>query len=59
MVDKNQVKGLARQAKGSVKQAVGKATGNRRVEAEGALEKSAGKVQKAFGDLKSKIRKSI
>lgn len=59
MVDKNQVKGLARQAKGSVKQAVGKATGNRRVEAEGAIEKSAGKVQKAFGDLKSKIRKSI
>jgi len=59
MVDKNQVKGLARQAKGSVKQAVGKATGNRRVEAEGALEKSAGKVQKAFGDLKSKVRKSV
>ena len=59
MVDKNQVKGLARQAKGSVKQAVGKATGNRRVEMEGALEKSAGKVQKAFGDLKSKVRKSL
>ena len=37
MVNKDQVKGVAKQVKGSVKQAAGKATGNRQTEAEGAV----------------------
>lgn len=59
MVNKDQVKGVAKQAKGSVKEAVGKATGNKRTQAEGAVEKAAGKVQKAFGDAKDKIKKAL
>ena len=46
MVNRDQVAGLAKQMKGSVKQAAGKATGNRRTQVEGAADKIAGKVQK-------------
>lgn len=59
MVNKDQVKGVAREVKGSVKQAAGKATGNRRMEAEGAVEKTTGKVQKGFGDAKEKVKRAL
>ena len=59
MVNKDQVNGVAKQVKGSVKQAAGKATGNRQTEAEGAVKKNAGKVQKAFGDAKQKIKNAL
>ncbi|RTM01296.1 MAG: CsbD family protein [Hyphomicrobiales bacterium] len=59
MVNRDQVAGLARQMKGAVKQAAGKATGNRRTEAEGAADKIAGKVQKAYGDVKDKVKKAF
>lgn len=56
MVNKDQVKGAAKQVKGAVKEAAGKATGNRQMQAEGAVEKTAGKVQKGFGDAKQKVK---
>ncbi|MGX5830578.1 CsbD family protein [Mesorhizobium sp. 43Arga] len=59
MVNKDQVAGLAKQVKGSVKQAASKATGNRQTQAEGAADKVAGKVQKAYGDAKDKVRKAL
>ena len=59
MVNKDQVAGVAKQVKGSVKQAAGKATGNKRVEAEGVADKVAGKVQKTYGDVKDKINKAL
>ena len=59
MVNKDQVKGVAKQVKGSVKEAAGKATGNKRTQAEGTAEKLAGKVQKGYGDVKQKIKKSL
>ncbi|PTE07237.1 CsbD family protein [Mesorhizobium helmanticense] len=59
MVNKDQVAGVAKQVKGSVKQAAGKATGNRQTEAEGAADKIAGKVQKAYGDVKDKVKKAL
>jgi uncharacterized protein YjbJ (UPF0337 family) len=45
----NREKGLGHEAKGAVKEAVGKATDNRSQQIEGNLEKNAGKVQNAFG----------
>ncbi|WP_296736531.1 CsbD family protein [Mesorhizobium sp.] len=57
MVNRDQIAGMAKQVKGSVKQAAGKATGNRKVQVEGAADKLAGKVQKAYGDVKDKVRK--
>ncbi|RWM88790.1 MAG: CsbD family protein [Mesorhizobium sp.] len=59
MVNKNQLAGLAKQLKGSVKKAAGKATSNRRVQAEGVADKIVGKMQKAYGDIKDKLRKVI
>jgi len=59
MVNKDQVAGVAKQVKGSIKQAAGKATGNKRVEAEGTADKVAGKVQKTYGDVKDKINKAL
>ena len=59
MVNKDQVKGVGNQAKGSVKQTAGRVTGNRRTEAEGAAEKTAGKVQKGFGDIKEKVKGAL
>ena len=58
-VNKDQVAGVAKQVKGSVKQAAGKATGNRQTQAEGAADKIAGKVQKAYGDVKEKVKKAL
>ncbi|TIN06318.1 CsbD family protein [Mesorhizobium sp.] len=59
MVNKSQIAGLAKQLKGSVKKAAGKATGNRRVQAEGVADKIAGTMQKAYGDIKDKFRKVL
>ena len=59
MVNKDQVKGVGKQAKGSVKEATGRVTGNRRTEVEGAAEKTAGKVQKGFGDVKEKVKGAL
>ena len=59
MMNKDQVKGVGKQAKGSVKEAAGRVTGNRKTEAEGAAEKTAGKVQKGFGDVKEKVKGAL
>jgi len=56
---KDTVKGAAKDAAGSVKEAVGKATGNERLEAEGAAERVAGKVQKGVGNLKDAARDAL
>lgn len=51
-MDKDRVEGIAHQAKGSVKEAAGKVTGDKKVQAEGAAEKAAGKVQNTAGGAK-------
>ncbi len=53
---KDQAKGAAKDIAGSAKQAAGKATGNERLEAEGAAQKTAGKVQKGVGAVKDAAR---
>jgi uncharacterized protein YjbJ (UPF0337 family) len=59
MANKDQFEGLAKQAKGSIKNAAGKAIGNEQLQAEGTADKIAGKIQKGYGDLKDKVRKSL
>jgi uncharacterized protein YjbJ (UPF0337 family) len=58
MMDKDRVAGVAHQAKGAVKEAVGKVTGDAKTQAEGAAEKAAGKVQNAVGGAKDAIRET-
>jgi len=55
-MDKNRIKGAVKQAHGTAKEVIGKATGDRKTEAEGTVEKVAGKVQSGFGEAKDKIR---
>ena len=55
-MDKDRIKGSAKQVKGSAKEAIGKITGNKRTEAEGATEKATGKVQGGVGKAKDAVR---
>jgi uncharacterized protein YjbJ (UPF0337 family) len=56
---KDEMKGAAKDAKGSMKEAAGRATGDREMEAKGAAEKTAGKVQKGVGNLKDAARNAL
>lgn len=56
---KDEIKGAAKDAKGSIKEATGKAVGNDRLAAEGAAERAAGKVQKGVGSLKEAARNAL
>jgi uncharacterized protein YjbJ (UPF0337 family) len=56
---KDQAKGAAKDMAGSMKEAAGKATGNRRLEAEGAAERIEGKIQKGVGAAKDAAGKML
>jgi len=56
---KDEAKGAAKDIKGSIKEGVGKATGNDRMAAEGAGERVAGKVQKGVGNMKDAARQAL
>ena len=55
-MDKDRIKGSAKQAKGAVKVAAGKAFGDKKLETKGHADKAAGKVQNAVGGLKDALR---
>lgn len=55
-MDKDRVNGMADQAKGSVKSAVGKATGDAKLQAEGAADKIKGKAENAVGGARDALR---
>jgi uncharacterized protein YjbJ (UPF0337 family) len=55
-MDKDRIEGSAKQAKGSVKEAVGKAFGDKKLQSEGVADKAAGKVQNAVGGVKDAIK---
>lgn len=59
MVNRDQVSGVIKQAKGAIKQSTGKVTGNKQTQAEGLADRVAGKVQKGYGDLKEKIKDKL
>ena len=56
-MDKQHVKGGLKDAAGKVKEGVGKATGDRDMEAEGHADQAEGKVRKGVGDLKDAARR--
>ncbi|MBN3804454.1 CsbD family protein [Paraburkholderia sp. Ac-20336] len=49
-MNRNRVEGTAKELKGSIKEAIGKITGNRVQQAEGAAEKLAGRMQAKVGE---------
>jgi uncharacterized protein YjbJ (UPF0337 family) len=58
-MDKDRIEGAATQAKGALKEAAGKVTGDAKLESEGAADKAAGKVQNAVGGVKDTLRDAI
>jgi uncharacterized protein YjbJ (UPF0337 family) len=56
MVDKDRIEGSAEQAKGKIKEWTGKATGDKKTEAEGKADQVKGKFQNAVGGLKDAVR---
>lgn len=55
-MDKDRIIGSAKQTKGTIKKAVGKALGDSKLEAEGRADQLEGKVQNAVGGLKDTLR---
>ena len=55
-MDKDRLKGSVRQAKGTLKEVIGRVTGDAKLEAEGKSDKIAGKAQNAVGGLKDTLR---
>ena len=51
-MNNDRVKGVAKQAKGAVKDTAGKILGDAKLQAEGKGDKLSGKVQNAIGGLK-------
>ena len=56
-MDKDRVAGSAKVVKGKVKQALGNAVGDTKLEAEGKADKFEGKVQNAIGGLKDAFKR--
>ena len=56
-MDKDRVVGAAHQAKGAVKETVGKATGDAKLEADGKADKVEGKIQNAVGGLEDALKR--
>jgi uncharacterized protein YjbJ (UPF0337 family) len=56
-MDKDRIAGAAKQAKGAVKIAAGKAVGDSKLVADGQADKVEGKIQNAVGGLKDALKK--
>ena len=57
-MDREHVKGTADKAKGAIKDAAGKLTGDKELQTEGKMDKAKGSVHNAAGDVKDAIRKA-
>ena len=54
----DKIKGLGNEAAGNVKQQVGKATGNTRLQGEGKAQELKGEAQRAMGNAKAGVGKA-
>ena len=55
-MDKDRISGAADKAKGGMKEAAGKLTGDTKLQAEGKADKAAGAMKNAIGGAKDAIR---
>lgn len=56
-MNKEHIQSAADKIVGSTKEAVGKATGDKRLEVEGALDKVKGEARKVAGDVKDAVKR--
>ena len=57
--NRDELEGKLDQAKGSVKETVGRAVNDRDLETEGSADRAGGKVQEGFGTAKRKVGETI
>ena len=55
-MDKDRIAGATQQVEGSIKEAIGKVTGDAELQAEGATDRAAGKAQNTVGSAKDAVR---
>jgi uncharacterized protein YjbJ (UPF0337 family) len=55
----DKVKGMANEAAGNVKQGVGKAIGDKQMEANGVVQERKGEAQQAVGKAKDSVKKLV
>ena len=55
-MDREHIKGAADKIKGAVKDTVGKATGDKKMEVEGKMDKAKGAAHNFAGDVKDAVR---
>jgi uncharacterized protein YjbJ (UPF0337 family) len=55
-MDRQHIKGAAEKAKGSIKETVGKATGKKKLQTEGKVDKAKGAAHEMAGDVKDAAR---
>ena len=58
-MDKDRIKGAAQQVKGQVKETVGKALGDAKLQGEGKADKAEGKIRNAVGGVKDAVRETL
>ncbi len=58
-MDKDRVVGAAKELKGKIKEGVGKAVGDAKLEVDGKTDQVEGKIQNAIGGLKDAIKKKM
>jgi len=58
-MNKDRIEGAAKQAKGAIKEAAGKALGDSKLVAEGKSDKVEGKIQNAVGGLKDTVKEAL
>jgi uncharacterized protein YjbJ (UPF0337 family) len=58
-MNKDRIQGSFEQTKGKVKEVVGKATGDSKLQTEGKTQQVAGKVQNAVGGFKDAVKKAV
>jgi uncharacterized protein YjbJ (UPF0337 family) len=57
IVNKEHVKGAADKAKGALKEAAGKMTGDKQMQVEGKFDKAKGAAHEAAGDIKDALKR--
>jgi uncharacterized protein YjbJ (UPF0337 family) len=58
-MSQNRIEGAGRKAAGAIKEATGKVTGNKKMQAKGIAEKMAGSAQNKLGKVEDKTRSAL
>jgi len=58
-MDREHIKGVADKAKGAIKDTAGKLTGDKKLQAEGKMDKAKGDLHNVAGDIKDAARNAV